>query len=344
MFEYELHCSRSKRQGWFLVAGLANSRQKCARTSVLVLLSLFTVMRLPILALVLSLPLLAPAADKIKVLIVDGQNNHKWPETTPVMKQALEASGVFQVNVSTSPAKSSPKAAEAEKDALKAQWETWRPDFAAHDVVLSNYNGERWPEEVEKHFVTYVANGGGFVCVHAANNSFPDWPEYNQMIGVGGWGGRNEQSGPKLYVVDGKLMRDTSPGPGGHHGPQHEFAIQIVQPDHPITKGMPTLWMHSKDELYNSLRGPAENLTVLATAISETTQKAEPMMIALSYGKGRVFHTPMGHANYSMACKGFQETLERGTEWAATGKVERTLDLPSDFPTSDKVSPPAPAP
>ena len=296
-------------------------------------------MRSLLLSLTLSLPVLA--AEPIKVLILDGQNNHKWQQTTPVMKQALEASGQFSVTISTTPPKADPKATPEAKTALKAEWEKWKPEFSAHDVVLSNYNGERWPADVEKAFVSYVSKGGGFVCVHAANNSFSDWPEYNAMIGVGGWGGRDERSGPKLYVVDGKLMRDTSPGKGGNHGPQLEFPVTIHNPEHPITKGMPPVWMHSKDELYDSLRGPAENLEVLASAVAATTGKAEPMMIVLTYGKGRVFHTPMGHADYSMACKGFQETLERGTEWAATGKVERTAALPADFPTATQVSPAA---
>lgn len=287
-----------------------------------------------------SCALSAHAADKIKVLILDGQNNHNWQSTTPVMKQSLEASGVFTVDVSTSPPDKK-KAKPEEVAGLDAAWKAWQPKFSDYAAVISNYNGQRWPAEVEKSFVAYVSGGGGFVCVHAADNSFGDWPEYNAMIGVGGWGGRNEKSGPKLYVVDGKLLRDTSPGAGGNHGKQHEFQITIHNGEHPVTKGMPKVWMHSQDELYNSLRGPAENLEVLASAVSETTNNAEPMMLVLSYGKGRVFHTPMGHADYSMACKGFQETLERGTEWAATGKVEQTAALPADFPTADKASPPA---
>ena len=288
-----------------------------------------------------STALLSQAADKISVLIIDGQNNHNWVSTTPIMKASLEASGVFSVDVSTSPAKKDPKGTPEAEAAKKAAWETWQPKFSAYNVVLSNYNGEDWPEPVQKAFESYVAGGGGFVCVHAANNSFPKWTEYNKMIGVGGWGGRNEKDGPKLYVVDGKVTRDTSPGPGGSHGAQNPFLVTILNPNHPITKGLPLKWMHSKDELYNSLRGPAENMEVLASAVSDKTNNAEPMMMVLSYGKGRVFHTPMGHADYSMACKGFQTVLNRGTEWAATGKVERTTAVPADFPTETAVSPAA---
>jgi hypothetical protein len=45
-----------------------------------------------------------------------------------------------------------------------------------------------------------------------------------------------------------------------------------------------------------------------------------------------VFHTVLGHADYSMKCIGFATTLQRGAEWAATGKV--TIPVPEDFPTA----------
>lgn len=264
---------------------------------------------------------------KIRVLLLDGQNNHNWKATTPVMVDTLESSGSFNVTVSTSPPKKSEISA----------WEKWNPKFHSYDVTLSNYNGEMWPKEVQNNLINYVQGGGSFVVVHAANNAFGQWKEYNQMIGLGGWGGRNEKSGPYLFFNDsGKLVRDPRPGRGGSHGPQSEFIVQVRDFKHSITKGMPQKWLHSKDELYDSLRGPAEKVKILATSYSEKSKKHEPMIMTISYGKGRVFHTPMGHADYSMKCIGFQEVLRRGTEWAATGKV--TSDLPLDFPAEKKIS------
>lgn len=289
------------------------------------------------------------AAEKIKILIVDGQNNHAWQETTPVLVGIYNSSDLFDVEVSTSPA-GPPKAprkpkgktpeADAEfaaalkkweaetaevKKSAKAAWEKWRPDFAAYDVVVSNYNGELWPEPVREALVEYVSGGGGFVSVHAANNSFPQWREYNEMIGVGGWGGRSELSGPYLRLRDGNWVGDTTVGKGGSHGKQHEFVVITQDAAHPIMKGLPAAWMHAQDELYDSLRGPAKDVTVLAAAFSNEATggsgETEPLLMAIDYGKGRVFHTALGHNTVSMEGLGFQETLKRGTQWAATGEV-----------------------
>ena len=262
------------------------------------------------------------AAEKLSILIIDGQNNHNWRATSPVIKAGLEETGRYKVEVSTSPQKG-------------GKWEDWNPDFSKYDAILSNYNGKLWPEKMQRNLENYVNEGGGFVVVHAANNAFTNWKEYNRMIAVGGWGGRSEKHGPYIRWKYGKFILDHSKGRGGSHGPQHEFVVNTRNVDHPITKGVPTNWLHCKDELYDSLRGPAENVTVLATAYSPKSKEHEPIVMVIDYGKGRVFHTPMGHADYSMKCVGFLTYLDRGTEWAATGKV--TSKVPKEFPSIDKI-------
>jgi len=97
--------------------------------------------------------------------------------------------------------------------------------------------------------------------------------------------------------------------------------------DHPILRGLPAKWMHAKDELYHGLRGPAENVTVLASALSDKTNEHEPMLMVIPYGQGRVFHTTLGHAVDAVNGLGFQVTFARGAEWAATGQV--TLPAPA---------------
>ncbi|MEQ9410105.1 MAG: ThuA domain-containing protein [Fuerstiella sp.] len=266
------------------------------------------------------------AAEPLKALIVDGQNNHGiWPKTTQMMKSWLQKTKRFTVDVATA----APKGTDP----------NFRPKFSDYDVVISNFGhgAAPWPKETQQAFEDFVSGGGGFVVVHAADNSFPEWPAYNEMIGLGGWGGRNEKSGPYVYTnAKGDVIRDTSAGRGGNHGKQWEFPVVIRNGDHPVTKGMPVEWLHTQDELYDQLRGPARNMEILATAESQVTQRHEPMIFTVKYGKGRVFHTPMGHADYSMECVGFITTLVRGTEWAATGEV--TIPIPDDFPTADQTS------
>ena len=194
-----------------------------------------------------------PKADsgKLKALIIDGQNNHTdWPKTTMMMRQFLEQSGMFTVDLQrTQYTWKGGKLLEEfpiddgnqYEDLKKAKTDPdFSPNFADYDVVVSNfgYNAASWPEATQKAFEQYMAGGGGLVVVHAADNSFGDWTEFNKMIGLGGWGGRTEKTGPYVYYNDkDEEIRDTSPGKGGDHGPQHEYQIVIRDPDHPIVKG-----------------------------------------------------------------------------------------------------------
>ncbi|MCE9555576.1 MAG: ThuA domain-containing protein [Planctomycetes bacterium] len=270
---------------------------------------------------------------KIKALIVDGHSNHPWWETTPILRRILESSERFTVDVATAPKQ-------------LREVVNFAPDFTPYQVVMMNYNGDdsvtrtgsaNWSESTQKALEDYVRGGGNLSIIHSANNSFPKWKEYNRMIGLGGWGYRSEKDGPYAYYKDNKLVRDDSPGVGGWHGTEHPFQVITREPEHPIMRGLPTVWMHARDELYSHLRGPGENMKILATAYSPRKYTGrnvdEPMVMVLTYGKGRVFHTAMGHGTYSMRCAGFVTLIQRGTEWAATGEV--TIPVPKDFPAAD---------
>lgn len=304
--------------------------------------------------------------EKLRALIIDGASNHYvWPKTSFMMKDYLEQTGLFAVDMYRSdtvwygdkyqPDRPVPVEGYLEQfpvasSAQRASYEPFQQmdidvDFSQYDVIIPNVGWKTpvWPPEVKQAFEAYMRNGGGLVLIHAANNAFPDWPAWNQMAGVGGWDGRDGSTGPFVYVDEaGNLVRDTTGNTCGAHGPEREYVVTTRAPGHPIMRGLPHRWLHARDELYEYLRGPFENATILATGKSDTTiwaggsHQHVPVIMTIDYGEGRVFHTTLGHFDYSWECVGLRTVFQRGAEWAATGEV--TLGVVGEFPDLDNVS------
>ena len=138
---------------------------------------------------------------KLRALIVSGQNNHNWQVSHRVLRLILDQSGIFDTDIALTPA-------------AGGDMNEFKPDFSDYDVVVLDYNGDRWTAETDEAFLSYVRKGGGVVVYHAADNAFADWPEFNKIIALGGWEGRNEASGPYYYLINGIPVLDNGAGPG----------------------------------------------------------------------------------------------------------------------------------
>jgi type 1 glutamine amidotransferase len=243
-----------------------------------------------VLSLVAALPQGPSSAVPIRTALLTGANNHDWKWTAPEVASALTETGRFAVTVVDNPG-------------------AWLAEHDLADVQLFvlDYNGPRWGEAAERRFVDAVLGGAGVTVLHAANNAFPGWVDYERLVGL--------------------LWRD-----GSGHGAYHPFDVHVVDHHHPVTAGMADLRLHP-DELYHRLvPAPGADHRVLLTAFSDPqtggTGRHEPIATAGSFGRGRVFHTTLGHVWSSVPATRatwidpqLRRLVARGSEWAATGTV-----------------------
>lgn len=275
----------------------------------------------------------AAAPARIKVLIVDGYGNHDWQRTTALTRGILERADRFDIAVATAPAQITDPAYGA-----------WCPDFKHFDVVVQtcndiNRSGPPWPAPAREAFVRFVHDGGGVFILHSGNNAFPQWEEYNRIIGLG-WR-------PKSYGYAMRLRADESierippgEGAGTSHGERTDRVIHRIG-DHPIHAGLPRAWKTPLIEVYTHARGPAENLTVLSYAEEPRTGERWPIEWTVNYGQGRVYNSTFGHVwrdekdPVDMRCAGFQTLMVRAVQWLAKRPVDGKV--PGDFPDEGAV-------
>lgn len=232
--------------------------------------------------------------NKLQVLILTGSNNHNWKSTTNQLQSMYAESEMFTTIVTEAP------------DTLKYR------DFKKFDVILSNWNawpeGEiRWPKSAKNGLMKYIDEGGGFVLFHAANAAFYDWDDFHKLVGAK-W-----------------KMGSTT------HGEISKHKIIIKNKTHPITKGMDAFWI--TDELWvNTEMQP--NVNLLAASYSDPKNKGrglmEPVMLWNTKGKGRCFHSILGHDVEALQNSNLKTIMLRGTEWAATGKVTNNYNKVSN--------------
>lgn len=100
------------------------------------------------------------------------------------------------------------------------------------------------------------------------------------------------------------------------HDHQAKYPVKLVEPAHPILKGVSTNWVTAMDELY-VIDKLWPDATALATSVSEKDGKTYPVAWINHYGKARVFGTTYGHSDVAWCEPNYLTLVSRGTLWAA---------------------------
>lgn len=168
-----------------------------------------------------------------------------------------------------------------------------RPELKNYDAIVLHYMNWQAPSpepDVLENFRKTVEGGAGLVLVHFACGAFQGWPEFVKMAGRA-WN-------PKFRP----------------HDPRGAFRVEITDKRHPVAA--PLEAFETTDELYTCLDG-AEPVTVHATARSKVDGKDYPMAFSLTYGKGRVYHSVLGHDVQALDIPPVQQLYRRSAAWAA---------------------------
>jgi type 1 glutamine amidotransferase len=202
-----------------------------------------------------------------KVLLLGGLTTayHNFAELGPVITAALEPAG-FQVDPTE------------DLDALNAE------SLAGYAAVF-NFTTDRDISDVQWNALSsFVKNGGGYIGIHNATDTFENRPEALRLIG-------------------GHFL---------HHPAQLEIPVEIVDGAHPVTEGVEPFTLF--DELYIMETWP-EDYQLLARTDAEGGQ---PIAWVRTEEKGRVFYLSLGHNAHCFDDPNYTKLFRRGAQWAAS--------------------------
>lgn len=155
-----------------------------------------------------------------------------------------------------------------------------------YDTMLFYTDVGTLTEAQEEGLLGYVKRGGGFFGLHTAAASFLENGGYHSMLNA--------------FFVD--------------HSRYMDFAVTIVDPTHPIARGISGFKV--TDELYH-LNHDSTRSHHLMSAYDPTKDESHVMAFVHRYGLGRVFYFALGHDMAVMENPNFQEIICRGTCWTA---------------------------
>jgi type 1 glutamine amidotransferase len=212
----------------------------------------------------------ADANEKIKVMFLRGGGVHDWRNCTPILASVLEKTNDFEITFTEN------------LDDLKER-------IKQYDIIIQYTTGMQLAKEQEKGLCDFIQNGGGYVGIHSASDSFKNADRYWEMLG-------------------GRFA--------GHGG--GKFMVHIYDRDHVITKGMRDFEIQDETYAHNYHR----NAQMRSLTRMNRGKERQSMSWVSSYGKGRVFYTGNGHGREAWTNPHFQRLVVRATYWAAVRKVK----------------------
>lgn len=182
------------------------------------------------------------------------------------------------------------------------------------DAIVFNNTSGNLPLPDKQAFLDFVRNGGGYIGIHAATDSFrdqgdkPGWKEYIQMTGA-------------QFT---------------HHGAQSEVLCIVEDRNHPATKDLPAQFKVF-EEVYQFKDFSRDRMHGLIT-LDKHPNTQEPGDYPIAWcrkeGKGRVFYTALGHREDLMQGDLYHKHLMGGIQWAL-GLEKGNADPVKPQPVSD---------